>query len=66
MRKVNYLNNKDILKEIHKSKSTFCSYVADEYGMFDYKYFNKYKYDDFDDDLYKSIFKNTKLSNRYY
>ena len=35
MRKVNYLNNKDILKEIHKSKSTFCSYVADEYSMFD-------------------------------
>ncbi len=24
MKRVNYLNNKDILKEIHKSKSTFC------------------------------------------
>ena len=35
MRKVNYLNNKDILKEIHKSKSTFCSYMDDEYANFD-------------------------------
>jgi len=26
-RRVNYLNNKDILKEIAKSKSTFCSFV---------------------------------------
>lgn len=34
-KKVNYLNNKDILKEIHKSKMTYC-YVADEkYADFD-------------------------------
>ena len=34
-KRVNYLNNKDILKEIHKSKTTFCSYVDPEYGQFD-------------------------------
>ena len=34
-KKVNYLNNKDILKEIHKSKMTYC-YVADDgYANFD-------------------------------
>ena len=34
-KKVNYLNNKDILKEIHKSKMTYC-YLADEkYASFD-------------------------------
>ena len=34
-KKVNYLNNKDILKEIHKSKMTYC-YVADEmYARYD-------------------------------
>jgi hypothetical protein len=27
MRKKNYLNNKDILKEIHKSKNTYCVYT---------------------------------------
>tara|TARA_B110000503_G_scaffold117203_1_gene177005 strand:- start:466 stop:1287 length:822 start_codon:yes stop_codon:yes gene_type:complete len=35
MKPKNYLNNKDILKEIHKSKNTFCSYVAPEYGNYD-------------------------------
>ena len=35
MRKQNYLNNKDILAEIHKSKNTFCSYVEPEYNRYD-------------------------------
>jgi len=35
MKKVNYLNNRDLLAEIHKSKNTYCSYVADEYANFD-------------------------------
>ena len=34
MKKVNYLNNKDLLKEIHKSKSTYCSYTDDTYADF--------------------------------
>ena len=34
-RKINYLNNKDMLAEIHKSKSNFCSYVAPEYADYD-------------------------------
>ena len=34
-KRVNYLNNKDILKEIHKSKSTFCSFTDPEYNQFD-------------------------------
>ena len=32
---VNYLNNKDILKEIHKSKNTYCSYVREGYDRYD-------------------------------
>jgi choline dehydrogenase-like flavoprotein len=43
--------------------SKYYSLLFDEYGMFDYKYFNKYKYDDFDDDLYKSIFENSEFSS---
>jgi hypothetical protein len=33
--KHNYLNNKDILKEIHKSKNTYCSYTNPEFGDYD-------------------------------
>ena len=35
MKKINYLNNKDILAEIHKSKNTFNSYIESEYHQFD-------------------------------
>jgi hypothetical protein len=31
----NYLNNKDILKEIHTSKNTYCYYVEQEYNQYD-------------------------------
>jgi hypothetical protein len=34
-RRINYLNNKDILKEIHKSKSAYCSFTAPEYSDYD-------------------------------
>jgi hypothetical protein len=34
-KKTNYLNNKDILKEIHKSKLTFCYVEDDVYGQYD-------------------------------
>ena len=35
LKKKNYLNNKDILLEIHRSKNTFCSYIAPEYKDYD-------------------------------
>jgi len=35
MRRVNYLNNKDILKEIHKSKTTFCKFADPADADFD-------------------------------
>src|SRR6056300_83971 len=35
MRKRNYLNNRDILSEIHKSKNTFNSYVEKDYASYD-------------------------------
>ncbi len=32
---VNYLNNKDILKEIHESKTTYCYFTKPEYHRYD-------------------------------
>jgi hypothetical protein len=34
-KKINYLNNKDILKEIHKSKTSYCSFIEPEYHQYD-------------------------------
>jgi hypothetical protein len=33
---INYLNNKDILKEIHESKNTYCSFTKPEYSRYDF------------------------------
>jgi hypothetical protein len=35
MRKQNYLNNKDLLKQIHQSKTRFSSFIEPEYANFD-------------------------------
>jgi hypothetical protein len=35
MKKVNYLNNRDLMLEIHRSKNTYCSYVADGDDQYD-------------------------------
>ena len=35
MKRINYLNNKDILAEIHKSKSSFCSFTDNDFADFD-------------------------------
>ena len=33
---VNYLNNKDILKEIHESKNSYCYFTKPEYHRYDF------------------------------
>jgi len=33
--KINYLNNKDMLLEIHRSKSSYCSFTKPEYHQYD-------------------------------
>tara|TARA_B100001093_G_scaffold516936_1_gene597017 strand:- start:549 stop:1433 length:885 start_codon:yes stop_codon:yes gene_type:complete len=35
-KRINYLNNKDILKEIHKSKGSYCYYVDEKFAFFDF------------------------------
>src|SRR6056300_544135 len=34
-KKIKYLTNKDLLAEIHRSKSTFCSFTDDSYAQYD-------------------------------
>lgn len=34
-KRVKYLTNKDLLAEIHRSKSTFCSFTEDDYHQYD-------------------------------
>ena len=35
MKRVKYLNNRDLLTQIHASKNTYCSYVSPEYANYD-------------------------------
>ena len=35
VKKINYLNNKDMLKEIHQSKNTFSEYIDNKYSDYD-------------------------------
>ena len=35
MKRVKYLNNRDLLAQIHASKNTYCSYVSDDDSQYD-------------------------------
>jgi len=35
IKKINYLNNKDMLREIHRSKNSFCEYIDQKYSDYD-------------------------------
>ena len=35
MKRVKYLNNRDLLAQIHASKYTYCSYVSDDDSQYD-------------------------------
>jgi hypothetical protein len=35
VKKINYLNNKDMLREIHKSKNSFSEYIEEKYSDYD-------------------------------
>lgn len=35
VKKINYLNNKDMLKEIHKSKTSFCEFTEERFSDYD-------------------------------
>ena len=35
MKRVKYLNNRDLLAQIHASKNTYCSYVSTEDSQYD-------------------------------
>ena len=47
-RTTNYLNNKDLLIQIHKSKCTFCEFEDPEFNAFDEIIYDLYVLNDYD------------------